>query len=164
MGWRLRKISNYPCRPEIEHRGIGYVEKNEHTAFRKRFPGVRELHDMQRLAHRQIAGFDIYHHIMAASWPAFFGLLAAAYVAFNFAFGFLYFIVPGSLANARRGSIADTFFFSVHSMVGQGYRDVHAATLYADLLVTSEVMCGLVMIAFITSLVFARFSRPKSCL
>jgi hypothetical protein len=27
MGWRLRKISNYPCRPEIEHRGIGYVEK-----------------------------------------------------------------------------------------------------------------------------------------
>jgi hypothetical protein len=27
MGWRLRKISNYPCRPEIEHRGVGYVEK-----------------------------------------------------------------------------------------------------------------------------------------
>jgi hypothetical protein len=70
MGWRLRKISNYPCRPEIEHRGIGYVEKNEHTAFRKRFPGVRELHDMQRLAHRQIAGFDIYHHIMAAQRSA----------------------------------------------------------------------------------------------
>jgi len=138
------------------------MSKNEETTFPRRFPGVREMSDMQRLAHRQIAGFDIYHHIMAASWPVFFGLLVAAYVAFNFAFGFLYFIVPGSLANARRGSIADTFFFSVHSMVGQGYRDVHAATLYADLLVTSEVMCGLIMIAFITSLVFARFSRPKS--
>src|SRR5262249_751236 len=137
------------------------MSKND-AAFRRRFPGVREIRDMQRLAHRRIAGFDIYHHIMAASWPVFFALLAAAYVSFNFVFGFLYVIVPGSLANARRGSIADTFFFSVHSMVGQGYRDIHAATLYADLLVTSEVMCGLVMIAFITSLVFARFSRPKS--
>jgi hypothetical protein len=69
--------------------------------------------DMQRLAHRQVAGFDVYHHIMAANWPVFFALLAAAFVAFNFAFGFLYLAVPGSLANAQPGSIADVFFFSV---------------------------------------------------
>lgn len=128
----------------------------------RRFPWVREMGDMQRLAHRQIAGFDLYHHIMAASWPAFFALLAAAYIAFNFAFGLLYLVVPGSLANARPGSVADMFFFSVHAMAAQGYRNIHAATLYADLLVTGEVMCGLVMIALITSLVFARFSRPKA--
>lgn len=128
----------------------------------RRFPCVREMGDMQRLAHRQVAGFDFYHHVMAASWPAFFALLAAAYVAFNFVFGLLYLIVPRSLANARPGSIADVFFFSVHAMAAQGYRDIHAATLYADLLVTGEVMCGLIMIALITSLVFARFSRPKA--
>jgi inward rectifier potassium channel len=128
----------------------------------RRFPCVREMGDMQRLAHRQVAGFDFYHHIMAASWPVFFTLLAAAYVAFNFAFGLFYLIVPGSLDNARPGSIADVFFFSVHAMAAQGYRDIHAATLYADLLVTGEVMCGLIMIALITSLVFARFSRPKA--
>lgn len=132
------------------------------TASVRHFPCVREMCDMQRLAHHQVAGFDVYHHIMAASWPAFFALLAAAYVAFNFSFGLLYLIVPGSLANARSGSIADVFFFSVHAMAAQGYRDVHAATLYADLLGTGEVMCGMVMIAFITSLVFARFSRPKA--
>lgn len=128
----------------------------------RRFPCVREMGDMQRLAHRQVAGFDFYHHVMAASWPVFFALLAAAYVAFNFVFGLFYLIVPGSLANARPGSIADAFFFSVHAMAAQGYRDIHAATLYADLLVTGEVMCGLIMIALITSLVFARFSRPKA--
>lgn len=128
----------------------------------RRFPWVREMGDMQRLAHRQVAGFDLYHHIMAASWPAFFVLLAAAYIAFNFAFGLLYLAAPGSLANAQPGSVADVFFFSVHAMAAQGYRDIHAATLYADLLVTGEVMCGLVMIALITSLVFARFSRPKA--
>lgn len=132
------------------------------TAPERRFPWVREMGDMQRLAHRQVAGFDLYHHLMAASWPVFFMLLAAAYIAFNFAFGLLYLIVPGSLANAQPGSIADVFFFSVHAMAAQGYRDIHAENLYADLLVTGEVMCGLVMIALITSLVFARFSRPKA--
>ena len=137
-------------------------ENQATTAPVRRFPCVREMGDMQRLAHRQVAGFDIYHHIMAVSWPAFFAMLAAAYVAFNFVFGFLYLIVPGSLANAQPGSIADVFFFSVHAMAAQGYRDVHAATFYADLLGTGEVMCGMVMIAFITSLVFARFSRPKA--
>jgi inward rectifier potassium channel len=137
-------------------------ENQAATAPVRRFPCIREMGDMQRLAHRQVAGFDVYHHIMAASWPAFFAMLAAAYVAFNFVFGFLYFIVPGSLANAKPGSIADVFFFSVHAMAAQGYRDVHAVTFYADLLGTGEVMCGMVMIAFITSLVFARFSRPKA--
>lgn len=132
------------------------------TAPERRFPWVREMGDMQRLAHRQVAGFDMYHHLMAVSWPVFFVLLAAAYIAFNFAFGLLYLIMPGSLANAQPGSIADVFFFSVHAMAAQGYRDIHAETLYADLLVTGEVMCGLVMIALITSLVFARFSRPKA--
>ena len=132
------------------------------SASVRRFPCVGEMGTMQRLAHRQVAGFDFYHHIMAVSWPVFFALLAAAYVAFNFAFGMLYLIVPGSLANAHPGSIADVFFFSVHAMAAQGYREIHAETLYADLLVTGEVMCGLVIIALITSLVFARFSRPKA--
>ncbi len=137
-------------------------ENQATTAPVRRIPSSREMDELQRLAHRQVAGFDVYHHIMAASWPAFFAMLATAYVAFNFIFGFLYFIVPGSLANARPGSFADVFFFSVHAMAAQGYRDVHAATFYADILGTGEVMCGMVMIAFITSLVFARFSRPKA--
>jgi len=47
------------------------MSKNEDATFPRRFPGVREMSDMQRLAHRQIAGFDIYHHIMAANWPVF---------------------------------------------------------------------------------------------
>jgi inward rectifier potassium channel len=132
------------------------------TNVQQRFPLIRELGDMQRLAHRQVAGFDLYHHVMAASWLAFFALLAVSYVAFNFAFGLLYLISPGSLANAQPGSIADAFFFSVHAMAAQSYRDIHAATLYGDLLGTAEVMCGLVIIALITSLVFARFSRPKA--
>ncbi len=138
------------------------MQQTQAQPTEKRFPTVREMGNMQRLAHRQVAGFDFYHHIMAVSWPVFFAILAAAYVAFNFAFGLLYIIVPGSLANAQPGSVTDAFFFSVHAMAAQGYRDIHAANFYADLLVTGEIMCGLVIIALITSLVFARFSRPKA--
>jgi hypothetical protein len=46
------------------------MSKNEETTFPRRFPGVREMSGMQRLAHRQIAGFDIYHHIMAVTHAA----------------------------------------------------------------------------------------------
>ena len=63
-------------------------ENQATTAPVRRIPGLREMGDMQRLAHRQVAGLDVYHHIMAASWPAFFAMLAAAYVALILFLGF----------------------------------------------------------------------------
>ncbi len=99
---------------------------------------------------------------MTASWPAFFGALAAAFVAINLVFAFVYAAGDEPVANARPGSLSDLFFFSVETTSTVGYGDMHPQTLYAHIVATSENFIGLVMLAVMTGLVFARFSRPRA--
>ncbi len=105
---------------------------------------------------------DLYHALLTANWGVLFGLLAAAYVVFNLVFAVLYRLQDGSILNAKPGSFMDAFFFSVQTMATIGYGDMHPATLYANLLVTVEVLLGLTGFALATGLIFARFSRPTA--
>ncbi len=122
-------------------------------------PEVRALH---RVARESFAGPDIYHWLLTLGWRGLFGLMACSYVLFNVIFAFLYWLQPGSVANARPGSFPDAFFFSVQTMATIGYGDMHPATLYANLVVTGEVLLGLTGFALATGLIFARFSRPTA--
>jgi inward rectifier potassium channel len=117
---------------------------------------------VERIAFRRIAPRDLYHTLFTIGWPGFFALMGLAYVLFNLAFGLLYLIEAGSIANAKPRSFADAFFFSVQTMATIGYGDMHPATLYANLLVTVEVLLGLAGFALATGLIFARFSRPTA--
>jgi inward rectifier potassium channel len=117
---------------------------------------------VERIALGHVAPRDLYHTLLTIGWPGFFALMGLAYVLFNLVFGFLYVLEQGSIANARPGSFADAFFFSVQTMATIGYGDMHPATLYANLLVTVEVLLGLAGFALATGLIFARFSRPTA--
>ena len=68
----------------------------------------------------------------------------------------------GSISNARPGSFTDAFFFSVQTLGTIGYGVLTPATIYANLLVTCEVLVGIVLVALTTGLVFARVSRPTA--
>ena len=105
---------------------------------------------------------DFYHNAMTASWPTFFGALAAAFVAVNLFFAFVYAAGDKPVANARPGSLSDLFFFSVETTSTVGYGDMHPQTLYGHVVATGENFIGLVMLAVMTGLVFARFSRPRA--
>jgi inward rectifier potassium channel len=105
---------------------------------------------------------DFYHDAMTASWPTFFGALAAAFVAVNLLFAFVYAAGDAPVANARPGSLSDLFFFSVETTSTVGYGDMHPQTLYGHVVATGENFIGLVMLAVMTGLVFARFSRPRA--
>ncbi|NET11156.1 MAG: ATP-sensitive inward rectifier potassium channel 10, partial [Symploca sp. SIO2B6] len=52
--------------------------------------------------------------------------------------------------------------FSVQTMASIGYGAMHPQTLYANILVTIESLVGLMGIAMVTGLTFARFSRPTT--
>jgi inward rectifier potassium channel len=106
--------------------------------------------------------FDLYHRLLTIGWGAFFALVAVAYVAFNLFFAALYSLQHGSITAVRPGSTADEFFFSVQTMATIGYGDMHPVTLYANVLVTIEVLLGLICFALVTGLVFARISRPTA--
>jgi len=105
---------------------------------------------------------DFYHNAMTVSWPTFFGALAAAFVAVNLFFAFVYAAGDAPVANARPGSLSDLFFFSVETTSTVGYGDMHPQTLYGHVVATGENFIGLVMLAVMTGLVFARFSRPRA--
>jgi inward rectifier potassium channel len=127
-------------------------------------PQVRDLAGTKIIADglQRAPWRDVYHNAMTANWPTFFGALAAAFVAINLAFAFVYVIGENPIANARPGSLADYFFFSVETTSTVGYGDMHPQTFYGHIVATSENFIGMVMFAVMTGLTFARFSRPQA--
>jgi inward rectifier potassium channel len=105
---------------------------------------------------------DLYFNAMTISWPKFVATLAAAFVALNFIFAVIYDLGEAPIANARQGSLADLFFFSVETTSTVGYGDMHPQTIYGHVVATAENFTGLLLLAVMTGLVFARFSRPRA--
>src|ERR1700684_2031478 len=105
---------------------------------------------------------DLYHFMLRISGCASLLVGVPLSIAANAVFALLYLLEPGAIANARPGSFADAFFFSVQTIATIGYGQLVPATLYANLLVTVETATGLMFLALATGLVFARFSRPTA--
>jgi inward rectifier potassium channel len=130
--------------------------RSQHAIAADRAPPV------PRVTGRSLGAHDLYHNLLIMRWSSFMAVLAAGYLAFNLAFAALYLLEPGAIANAKPGSFADAFFFSVQTMATIGYGDMHPQTLYANLLVTVEVLLAMMALALATGLVFARFSLPTA--
>jgi len=111
---------------------------------------------------KSTAWADIYRTAMMVSWPQFLGALAALFVAINVFFALAFLAGDEPVANARVGSFADLFFFSVETFSTTGYGDMHPQTTYAHLVATSEIFVSLVATAGVTGLIFSRFSRPRA--
>jgi inward rectifier potassium channel len=120
------------------------------------YPRVRRLHE------RRLGALDLYHSLLTIGWTGFFAALALAYALFNLAFALLYLLARGGIANARPGSFADAFFFSVQTMATIGYGQMYPQSLSANVLVSVEVLLGMTGLALATGMVFARFSRPTA--
>src|SRR5438477_900370 len=105
---------------------------------------------------------DLYHFALRVSWWRFLLMSIVLYVTANALFALLYLIPGDAIANARPGSFADAFFFSIQTMATIGYGVMSPATFYANLLMTLETGVGSMLIAVATGLVFARFSRPTA--
>jgi inward rectifier potassium channel len=105
---------------------------------------------------------DLFHHFMTVSWPRLFATLAAFFLAFDLLFGFLYGLVPGCIANLSPPGFAGAFFFSVETLATVGYGDMHPQTLYGHVVAMIEIFVGLMSLALITGIMFARFSRPQA--
>jgi len=104
---------------------------------------------------------DIYHHLLISSWPMLLVQIAVAFFALNSIFALSYYL-DGGVENARPGSYADVFFFSVETMATIGYGRMAPITLFAHILMSLEALTGLIGLALITGLIFAKFSRPSA--
>jgi inward rectifier potassium channel len=105
---------------------------------------------------------DLYHYFMTVSWTRLFATIAAFFLVFDLLFGCLYHLVPGCIANLNPPGFPGAFFFSVETLATVGYGDMHPQTLYGHVVAMIEIFVGLMMLAVITGIMFARFSRPKA--
>ena len=72
---------------------------------------------------------DPYHLAVALTWPQFFATLLVTYLLVNVAFATFFWLVPGSVANARPYSFPDAFFFSIETLATVGYGEMYPVTL-----------------------------------
>ena len=71
------------------------------------------------LIKKGVSRFDIrdpYYLAVALTWPRFLAALFTTYLLVNSVFGVLFWLVPGSVTNARPHSFADAFFFSLETL------------------------------------------------
>src|SRR5271167_2290445 len=104
---------------------------------------------------------DLYFFLTTISWPVLLLIIVALFAVANCLFALCY-LIDGGVANARPGSFADAFFFSVQTMATIGYGVMAPRSLFTNVLVSIEALSGLTSLAVVTGLVFARFSRPTA--
>jgi inward rectifier potassium channel len=104
---------------------------------------------------------DFYHHLLTSSWPALLLQIVIAFVVMNFIFAFGYYL-NGGIENARPDRFSDYFFFSVETIATIGYGKMSPVTMFSEILMSFEAVCGLINFALITGLIFAKFSRPTA--
>ena len=113
---------------------------------------------------RGVSRFDLRdpcHLAVTLTWPQFLAALFLLYLSVNIVFASLFWLAPGSVANARSNSFSDVFF-SIETLSTVGYGDMYPATAYGRLVAGGEIVCGLAFTAILTGLTFVRFSRPRA--
>ena len=105
---------------------------------------------------------DVYHYMLAVTWRRLLGVFFLVYCGTNALFAFLFWVGGNDISNARPGSYADAFWFSVQTYATIGYGGMAPASTYAHVLVTLEAFVGMMAMALGTGIVFAKFSRPTA--
>ncbi|HEX7671877.1 MAG TPA: ion channel, partial [Polyangiaceae bacterium] len=95
-------------------------------------------------------------------WSRLVLSLVFLYLTVNVVFAALYLLEPDTIANARPGSFADAFFFSVQTFATIGYGALSPGNAYGNMVVTTEAAVSLLSTAVATGLMFAKAARPRS--
>lgn len=120
------------------------------------------LAEIVRIGHASAPWEDLYHWILTRTWAQFFGVVAAAFVLINALFALAYLSVPGAVTNLPEGSFEDAFFFSVQTLATIGYGAMAPQTRAGHVLVTLEALTGMLCVALMTGITFAKFARPTA--
>lgn len=151
-----------PSRDVEADLGFGSVVARE---SRRRLLNRDGSFNVRRTGLRFWESLSAYHYLLTISWPKFLGLIVVAYLAVNGVFAALYRLagddaLTGMHGQTQAGRFAEAFFFSVHTLATIGYGTISPSTLSANLIVTVEALIGLVGVAMMAGISFARFSRP----
>ena len=161
--------STTPSAPAARQRldddlGFGAVVARE---SRRRLLNTDGSFNVAREGLGPIARLAPYHTALVMPWPRFLAYFTVLYVAINLFFGAAY-LLCGAGALSDSGHTLDgngfvrAFFFSVETFATIGYGAIAPVGVAANTVVTIEALVGILFVALVTGLVFARFSRPTA--
>jgi inward rectifier potassium channel len=112
------------------------------------------------------ATLNPYHVLLTMPWWKFFLMSGLFYLAINLLFALAFFLCgPNALliyGNDELTPFLRAFFFSVQTIATIGYGEISPIGIIPSLLVTAESLVGLLGLALLTGILFARFSRPRA--
>jgi inward rectifier potassium channel len=134
---------------------------------RKRLLNRDGSFNVERRGQPFLRSLNLYHLVLTVSWPRFYLFFAGLYFLVNLGFASAYFLcgpgaLEGSAARMPVERFEEAFFFSVQTLATIGYGRLGPHGHAANVLVTVEALVGLGGFALVTSLLFARFSRPEA--
>lgn len=155
-----------PAPAAAEPRDLGFGAKVA-SESRQRLLNRDGTFNVEREGLTPFASLSLYHFLLTVSWPRFLAFVSAGFLLVNALFAAAYTALgPGALGGVTATSVGERFvkgfFFSIQTLATIGYGAVHPASMAANLVVTIEVLVGLMGLALATGLVFARFSRPTA--
>lgn len=103
---------------------------------------------------------DLYASLLDMKWRYLLTLFALAYLAINAGFATLYVALGNSIKEGK--SWTDAFHFSVQTLATIGYGGMTPQGIWGDLIVAFESWFGILTVAFLTGVVFAKFARPST--
>lgn len=110
-----------------------------------------------------------YHLLLTISWRLFFVVVVSGYLLANLIFALAFLACgPGAIGGqppvAFGGHFGRAFFLSVETLGTIGYGNIYPIGVAPNVIIMLESLTGLLMLALMTGLLFARFSRPTAAL
>ncbi len=159
-------MPDFQSPPEDVNRDLGFGSRVAQQS-RARFLNRDGSFNVMRRGLSLFRTRNFYHALLTMPWWKFFGTIILGYILTNFSFAWIYFAcgpsaLTGSSTVSPLGRFGNDFFFSVQTISTIGYGQVLPATAIVNIIVTIEVLIGLLGFALATGLLFARFSRPTA--
>lgn len=110
---------------------------------------------------------SFYSYLLEFSWPKFLLLIVLFYLGINVVFTLLYLLVglgelTGFHTQGYWGHVREVFYFSTQTFTTVGYGRLNPVADEADIIASTETMCGWLFFALVTGLMYGRFTRPRA--
>ncbi len=118
--------------------------------------------NLRRLGLTRDRRFDLFHQLLVVSWPQLLAGLLAAYGALAAGFALLYRLGGDCLEGLPPGDPLQLWFASCHVLSTLGREGLAPITPWANLVMVAETLSGLLGLALMTGLCYARFALPRA--